>query len=296
MPRNQSGRGSARNILVVTRLPNFFIAGAPKAGTDALYYELDQHPAVYMSPLKEPCHFAAEVRAENFEPALRAMMLQRAEETLRYVRGPLTERRFGGVVPEWDDYLRLFAGARGETAVGECSVCYLWSKSAAQSIASRIPEAKIIIVLMDPAERAFAQYRKSVLDGTVSYPFTEHLKRAFARSGDELGVLHPFLDFGLYTEQVRRFLSIFPQQQLHISLYEESQRDFRTWFSGILGFLGVDAAFAPRRHKPGFRARLQKLHGGMKPVERVALVDYYREDIQKLSPLIKRDLSAWLRV
>lgn len=36
------------------KLPNFFVVGAPKAGTTSLYYYLDQHPEVYMSPIKEP--------------------------------------------------------------------------------------------------------------------------------------------------------------------------------------------------------------------------------------------------
>jgi hypothetical protein len=41
-------------------LTNFLIAGAPKAGTDLLYYQLDQNPDVFMSPLKEPNFSAAE--------------------------------------------------------------------------------------------------------------------------------------------------------------------------------------------------------------------------------------------
>ena len=44
------------------RTPNFFIAGTGKAGTTSLYHYLRQHPQIYMSPVKEPCFFAAEVR------------------------------------------------------------------------------------------------------------------------------------------------------------------------------------------------------------------------------------------
>jgi hypothetical protein len=36
----------------MSRLPNFFIVGAPKAGTTSLYHYLDQHPQVYMSAIK----------------------------------------------------------------------------------------------------------------------------------------------------------------------------------------------------------------------------------------------------
>ena len=46
-------------------LPNFFIVGTGKAGTTSLYHYLQQHPQIYMSPIKEPCYFAAEIRPDN---------------------------------------------------------------------------------------------------------------------------------------------------------------------------------------------------------------------------------------
>jgi Sulfotransferase family len=45
-------------------LPNFFIVGAPKSGTTSLYHCLDQHPEIYMSPVKEPSFFASDIRLE----------------------------------------------------------------------------------------------------------------------------------------------------------------------------------------------------------------------------------------
>jgi hypothetical protein len=50
----------------MSRLPNFFVVGAPKAGTTSLYHYLDQHPEIYMSAIKEPYFFSTEFRAENF--------------------------------------------------------------------------------------------------------------------------------------------------------------------------------------------------------------------------------------
>jgi len=51
---------------VTLALPSFFIVGAPKTGTTSLHHYLDQHPQIYMSPVKEPCYFASEVRLEQF--------------------------------------------------------------------------------------------------------------------------------------------------------------------------------------------------------------------------------------
>src|SRR5689334_6524517 len=51
-------------------LPNFFLVGAPKAGTTSLYFYLRQHPQIYMSPIKEPHFFCDEMRLENFTEEL----------------------------------------------------------------------------------------------------------------------------------------------------------------------------------------------------------------------------------
>jgi hypothetical protein len=313
--------------------PDFFIAGAPKAGTDALYYELDQHPQIYMSPLKEPCYFSSEIRVEHFEPGLRRRMQDESESVRKFIHGPMTEKRFGGIVSEWDDYLRLFAQVREEKAVGEGSVCYLWSQTAARAIASRLPKARIIIVLMDPAERAFAQYLKSVSDGTVAGSFREHLDACFCRTDRQLGVLHPFLEFGLYAQQVRRYMELFPARQLSISLFEDAQRDPRGWFSGILEFLGVDPSFvseAGRGHyhpnvpkfvrvsqilqsrgawktlgqivpeglRPGLKRLLYKQREtlAMEAADRARLIEYHRSDVESVQNLLDKDLSHWLRV
>ncbi len=70
------------------RLPNFFLAGAPKAGTTALYQYLGQHPNIYMSPVKEPNFFAKEIRLENFSGHFRKLA-----EAPR--AGPRAGRRMG---------------------------------------------------------------------------------------------------------------------------------------------------------------------------------------------------------
>ena len=46
-------------------MPNFFIVGAQKAGTTSLYHYLNQHPQVYMSPIKEPFFFDHEMDSKG---------------------------------------------------------------------------------------------------------------------------------------------------------------------------------------------------------------------------------------
>lgn len=281
-------------------LPNFFIAGAPKAGTDLLYYQLDQHPQIYMSPLKEPNYFASEIRLHNFHPLLRPQIERGASSMRAYLDAEVIAKRFGGMITNMSDYKRLFAAIDSEVAIGEGSVCYLWSRTAASAISDMLPRARIIIVLVDPAERAFHQYLKSLSDGMVAHSFSEHLKLGFKdqdESDSEIRLFNPFLGFGKYAEQVQRYMQHFPCHQLSISLYEDTQADYDRWFRNILSFLGVDSTFRPpdvdSPSKPHFSEDVPAPQ--LLPSDRARLSEYYRDDILSLQDLIHRDLSAWLR-
>src|SRR3954447_2840371 len=129
----------------MARLPNFFIVGAPKAGTTSLYHYLDQHPQIYMSAIKEPHFFASEVRKDNFDAGLRRGIADQTRGLPEFLAGPMSHKRFAGIVTDWEDYVRLFANAGKEPALGEASVCYLWSPTAPEHIASRVPNAKILV-------------------------------------------------------------------------------------------------------------------------------------------------------
>ena len=78
-PRQKGTKRDEYSMSSAAREPNFFIVGAPKAGTTSLYHYLDQHPDIYMSPIKEPCFFSSEIRPENFEAHLRPRTLQLEE-------------------------------------------------------------------------------------------------------------------------------------------------------------------------------------------------------------------------
>ena len=280
-------------------MPTFFIAGAPKAGTDLLYYQLDKHPEIYMSPLKEPNFFAEEIRPENFDPSIKKHALRLIERTRTDLDAGTTVKRFGGIVCELSDYEKLFAGVRSETAIGEASVSYLWSRSAPTAIARLIPDAKIIAVLMNPAERAFHQYLKSLADEDVTHSFSTHLDLAFedlSNSQTQLRLFNPFLAFGKYADQVERYLENFSREQLLISLYEDPEADYQRWFAKVLDFLGVRSDFVPVPVEVHSTSKF-----GDRPVpqlgqeERARLVNFYRDDVRHLQDLIGRDLSAWLQ-
>lgn len=94
-------------------VPNFFIVGAPKCGTTALYTYLAGHPDVFMSRIKEPQFFAADI--------------------LRHQR----------TVANFPQYLECFAAARHHRRIGEASTSYLSSRSAAPEIKELSPAPKL---------------------------------------------------------------------------------------------------------------------------------------------------------
>src|SRR4051812_36466098 len=151
-----------------------------------------------MSPVKEPCYFASELRAHNFSDELQPWITSEAQILHRYLRGPMRGKRFGGLVSQWDDYRALFRDSDGATAIGEASVCYLWSQTAAKNIFFRLPDSKIVMMLRNPVERAFSQYLHALGLGAIHKPFREQAADSLSARASLFGILYPFLDFGLY--------------------------------------------------------------------------------------------------
>jgi hypothetical protein len=120
-------------------LPNFIVIGAAKAGTTALYWYLAEHPAVFMSPVKETNFFAY-----GLDDA--GQLLYGIPELHQFPVTTLSE------------YEKLFANAGDAAAVGEASPIYLECPQAAGRIRTRIPDARLICGLRDPVERAYSDY------------------------------------------------------------------------------------------------------------------------------------------
>ena len=205
--------------------PNFFIVGAPKCGTTSLYHYLDQHPQIYMSPIKEPHYVADEIRLENFTEEMRRRTESRLPALRTYLHGPMKAKFWGGPASEFSDYLKLFQHARTEKAIGEASVCCLWSKTAPGNIATLFPRARIIIILRDPTERAYSQYLHMLTFARSAISFSTFMSQSMNSKGTRIGELYPFLEFGLYCEQIRRYFTLFPRDYIRIYFYEDYQRN-----------------------------------------------------------------------
>ncbi len=118
--------------------PNFFIVGAPRAGTTSLFQYLKLVPGIHMSAVKEPHYFGKNGRGR-------------------------TEA----------EYLALFQGAREHQAIGEASVSYLRHAEAPSKIKQTVPHARIIIMLRDPVEQLYSHYFEFVRKEASNLTFEE---------------------------------------------------------------------------------------------------------------------------
>jgi hypothetical protein len=318
-------------------LPNFFLAGANKAGTTSLYHYLAQHPQIFMCPVKEPCYFAPELRPANCAESTRRFLRPAQRRLRRFLDQRLLDQPgrgtlFGGIVENWDDYVRLFDGARDKAAIGEATPSYLWSESSARMIYDHIPDAKVVVMLRDPADRAFSHYRQLRYAGGLQRSFRQQIDANLGNRSKRFGFDYPFLEFGRYHEQLLRYYRLFPRRNVCVLLYDDYHASPWATVSALFHFLGVDSNFQPdlsQRFLEGHVSRFPGLKRAMcgagiwqlarkctpascmPAVRRVAyltpeelrlrdedrrfLVDYYADDIRKTGELIGRDLSGWLR-
>lgn len=297
------------------RLPDFLLIGAAKSGTTALFYYLGQHPGVYPCPVREPSFFALEGHTLHFAgPGDRATVGTHA-------------------VTDLAAYGALFEGAAPGQVAGEVSPLYLYDAAAPARIKAHIPQAKLIVILRNPVERAYASYLHLRRDGREPCNrFEEALSREQVRIASGWEHLWHYVAMGRYATQLQRYLSVFDPAQLLLIRYDEFQAAPAAVVQQCFEFLGVDAGFAPsfarRPNRSGEpRSRLvQRVVGGQGRMKQMArwlpeglrgrlldrvqrlnlarpamdsrarrsLEEAYQDEIHQLQELTGWDLSDWL--
>lgn len=298
-------------------LPNFFIIGAAKSGTSSLYMYLNQHPEIYMSPIKEPHFFSY-------------------DSVSKMTSGP--GDTINQAITNLGSYKQLFSGVKAESAIGEASTSYLYRPEAAKRIHDMIPSAKLIVVLRNPTERAFSAYMHVVRDQRESARnFKEALSKETKRTKENWDPIWHFTKVGYYHEQLTRYYNLFPKEQIKVYLYDELVENPQMLLCDLFKFLSVDPNFAvdisvrfnvsgeqkskiihylsnviflhpnplrwisrkfiPERWRWKFtnwiRDRNLMKHD-ISPQERKELMHLFKEDILQLQDLIEMDLSIWL--
>jgi len=196
---------------LVENWPNFFIVGAPKAGTSSLYAYLKDIPEIYMSPIKEPKYFS--------------------------------KKSFSGykqnkIIQDEKKYLLLFKKVRDEKIVGEATSSYLIYPKVPHLIHQVVPHARILISLRDPVERLISDYFMYQRLGLVKSSFHGLFVKKLG-SDKEITMANRRVQFGLYSENVKKYFDIFGREQVKVIIFEEFIKDAKGTVEEILRFLGI---------------------------------------------------------
>lgn len=191
------------------RWPNFFIVGAPKAGTTSLYEYLKQVPGIFMSPEKEPNYFN---QVTVFE-----------DDPYRFT------------IRDKKKYLELFKNVKNEKIIGDATPNYLRDPNVPHLIHKVSPNAKILITLRNPTDRIFSQYQMLLNLGRISYS-TEKLVESLEKNGRMPN--QTVQEF--YTPLVKRYLDVFGAKRVKIIIFEEWIKNVRETIMSIVEFLGLD--------------------------------------------------------
>jgi hypothetical protein len=239
----------------------FVIGGAQKGGTTALDGMLRAHPAVSMASIKEPKWFDDDRRFT--EPAA------------------------------VDDYHALFAPPSPDRLRGEATPTYVWWPPAAQRIRQYNPAMRWILLLRDPAARAYSQWNMRRTRETDLQAFTAAIDDELAR-GAQIPVRNVagtnYLSRGFYAAQLERLLALFPREQLLLLRSERFRSDPAATLGEVHAFLGIDA----RPVDAPAEAWVGEYPEALPPAIRAKLVAIFASDVRRLERLTGWDLADWL--
>lgn len=232
---------SAPACVLGRRAPDFFIVGQAKSGTTALYEMLRRHPQIYMPDVKEPWFFSNDLESQAS----------------------------GRVSETFDDYLSLFDAARSDQLIGEASVSYLWSRTAAGRIADLQPAARIIAIFREPASflrSLHLQFVQNHIEMENDFRKAISLENARRQGSDIPNSPWPQLllysEHVRYVEQLHRYHAVFPPENILVLIYDDFRRDNGATLRTVQRFLDVDdaAPIGVMEANPTVRVRSQRFN------------------------------------
>lgn len=269
-PVKDAGRGAIRFGATLTgparRLPDYLIVGAQKAGTTSLYDYLVEHPDVLPAATKEVHYFDLHYR-----------------KGVNWYRGHFPPRARGGP----------------NAVTGEASPYYLFHPHTPRRAAELLPDAKLIVLLRHPVDRAYSAHNHELTLGNETLPFEEAIEREPERLAGELERLeaeplywsyawghHAYLERSRYASQIRRWLACFPREQFLFLRAEDLFADPATVYAKTLDFLGLEPYAGVR-----FTARNARRYSPIEPALWDQLCERFARDNAELYELLGEDFG-----
>jgi len=247
------------------RPPDFVIIGTERGGTTSLYNYLLTEDSRIISALRKEIHFFDQ----------------------HYYKG-------------WTWYLSHFPVRKDDILSGEASPHYYFFPEAAQRVAQAIPNAKLIILLRNPIDRAYSHYQHEVAMGYEKLSFEDAVNREVTVSN---GIWKPrslrangvfqyvhfsYLSKGLYVEHLKPWLERIPSERFLILKSESFFSNPGDVLAGALHFLGM-----PPTGRSTFRKYNEGQYEPMEREVRSRLRTFYEPYNKELSELLRMDFHDW---
>lgn len=243
-------------------LPDFLVIGTKRGGTTSLWRYLIQHPLVprlFPAWNTKTSHYFE----ENWS---RGEAWYRSHFPTRRQRAGL-ERKHGG-----------------PSKVGEAAPLYMFHPLVAGRVAGLMPQARMIVLLRDPVERAYSHWKERRGEGVEPLGFADALAAEESRTAGERERLlvdpayhseaydwYTYRARGRYLEHLEPWLDRFDRPQLLFVASETLYRRPAETYAQILRFIGL-----PSYELPAYDVFNDRPSKGMDEDVRAELTAYYK--------------------
>lgn len=291
---------------------DIIVGGTSKAGTTALFRMLSSNQNFFLPPKKEIHYFSY--------PFLN-----------KRTSGPGDNFIISDIPNSFKEYLSLFSLKKAHQVTVDISPSYLFHYNSAEEIHARLENTKLIFILRNPVEKIYSQYLHLVSEGRESLSFEDALKAEAQRKSEGFSDMFLYKESGYYYKGVKHFIDLFGKDRVKIILYQEFRDHPNDVLQEICLFSGlkIPQIFAlnqkanvsgsirsiqlakligpnsltqfarriiPRSSGHWIREQLKKINRNnsevLDPLIRIALVNNYKDDIEKLEKLIGRK-TGW---
>ncbi len=239
---------------------DFILAGAQKSGTTALHYFLSRHPDITMGDQQEMHFFDND-----------AMFISDVDYEQLHKHYPLVAQ---------------------STIAGDCTPSYLYHEPAAERIWKYNPEIKLLIILRNPVERAFAHWNMQRFKGREPLDFFDAVREEQTRIGGAPPAearRFAYIDRGFYGRQLARLFNFFPREQVKVAKFENFKTNPAETLASIFSFLGRK----PLRSVRSKDRNIVPYERAMNWEERVFLYNLLAKDIAEVEQILDWDCSDW---
>jgi len=240
---------------------DFIVAGAQKSGTTAFHHFLSKNSDVCL-PAQQELHFFDDEEIFSKRPV------------------------------DYEKLHKHFNPRRSAKICGESTPNYLYWPTAMERIWEYNPQIKLIILLRNPIDRAFAHWNMQRFKKREPYDFLDALREEAGRTAKPLSIearRFAYVGRGFYAQQLDRVFKFFPKTQVKITKFENFRDEKEKALNSIFEFLDVRPLAAVQDKD----RNVVPYEREMTRDERKYLFRIFESEIGKLERMLGWDCSDW---